>query len=163
MSRLPDPLAKVTVGCMNLLWVDKLPVGSNDIELVLIDADLQFVVRTGMNEIDPDPFLAVRCLEHLEWREGLLTDLLVGVQILIRLHEAAKGVPTWPTNRLNEFWRVTEGPALAVEDDGIATPWHDASVSVHDEEDVHRLRVPIADYDVMRTLFCLSDGLNVVL
>lgn len=115
-----------------------------------------------MDEVDPDPFMTLRCLEHLEWREGLLTDLLVGVQVLIGLHLAAKRVPSWATYRLNELWWMAEGPALVVENDGVAAPWHDAGVSVHHEKDVHRLGVPVTDHDVMRILFCLFHGLNVV-
>ena len=159
---LPDAFAKVAVSCVDLLRVDKFPVGGNDVELVLINADLQLMVGTGMDEVDPYPFLAVCCVENLEWREGLLTDLLVGIQFLPGLHLAAKGVPTWPANLLDELRRVAEGPALVVEDDGVAAPRHDAGVSVHDEQDVHPLGVPVADHDVVRVLLCLSHGLNVV-
>lgn len=46
MGNLPDSLAKVAVRSMNLLRVDELPVGSNDIELVFVNADLQLVMST---------------------------------------------------------------------------------------------------------------------
>lgn len=133
MVPLPDALAEVAVGCVDLLRVNKFPVGGNDVELVLINADLQLVVCTGMDEVDPYPLLAFGCFEHLEGREGLLADLLVGIQVLPGLHLAAKGVPTWPTDLLDELRRVAECPALVVEDDGVAAPWYDTSVSVHDE------------------------------
>lgn len=162
MIHIPDPLAKVTVRSMNLLWVDELPIGGNDIELVLINADLQLVMGTGMDEVDPDPFMTLRCLEHLQWREGLLAGLLVGVQVLIWLHLAAERIPPWATYRLNELWWVAEGPALVVENDGVAAPRHDASVSVHHEENIHRLGVPVTDHDVMRISFCLFHCLNVM-
>lgn len=162
MVRLPDALAEVAVGCMDLLWVDKLAVGGNDIEFVLVDADLQLVVCTGVDEVDPDPFLAPRRLEHLQWREGLFAGLLVGVQVLPGLHPAAKRIPPWPTNRLDEFWGVAEGPALVVENDGIAAPGHDTSIPVHHEEDIHGLGIPVAYNDVRGVLFCLPHGLDVV-
>lgn len=159
---LPDALTKVAIRCMNFLWVDEFPVGSNDVELVLVNADLQLVVGTGMDEVDPYPFLAVFCLEHLEWSKGLLAGLLVGPQVLPGLHLATKGVPARPTSRLDDLRRVAEGPALVIEDDGIAAPWNDASVSVHDEQDVHPLSVPVADHDMVRVFLCLSHCLNVM-
>lgn len=162
MVVLPDALAKVTVRCMDLLRVHELPVGGHDIELMLIDADLQLVVCAGMDEVDPDPLLALLGFEHLEWREGLLTQLLIGVQVLIGLHPAAKRVPPGPTDRLDELWGMAEGPALVVEDDGVAAPWHDTGVSVHHEEDVHPLGIPVADHDMVRVLLGLSHGLNVM-
>lgn len=162
MVYLPDALTEVAVRCMNFLRVDEFAVGSNNVELVLINADLQLVVGTGMDEVDPYPFLAVFCFEHLEWRKGLLAGLLVGIQVLPGLHPASKRVPARTTSRLDDLRRVAKGPALVVEDDGIAAPWDDAGISVHDKQDVHPLCVPVADHDVVRVFLCLSHRLNVM-
>lgn len=159
---LPDALTEVTVCCMDFLRVDEFAIGSNDVELVLVNGDLQLVVGTGMDEVDPYPFLAVLCLEHLKWSKGFLAGLLIGVQILSRLHLATKRVPARTTSRLDDLRRVAEGPAFVIEDDGIAAPWNDAGVSVHDEQDVHPLGVPVADHDMVRVFLCLSHCLNVM-
>lgn len=101
---IPNTLTKIAIGSMNLLRVNKLSISRNDVELMLVYADLQLMMRPRVNPVDPHPLLTRLCLEDFEISKCLLANLRVCVLCLAILREAAQRVPVRSTDRLQQLF-----------------------------------------------------------